>query len=282
MIFMAEENERGKERGEWERQLALGLHASAAETRVRKNESGGGVPNTEKSVAEMEYRPEKRLPVDMNQEELNTLFAECLPKLQKAARRMIHNAEDSEDVVQEALITAFRKLHQFEGRSSFSTWLHSIVRNASRMYYRKAKARPAVVSEQQYANQDGDAVEGGFVDPQPSPEEVCAKVERSEILTTAAKEIPEKYRAAIYLFYRLGLGEEATAEALGITVSSLKAQLHRSRILLSWWIRRRCMPDAAAEFLFARPSLHGMPRVRRRKSAGGSSSVGPKREVRMH
>jgi RNA polymerase sigma-70 factor (ECF subfamily) len=249
---------------------------------TRAKKQIGEAVNTENNVAEMAYRPEKRLPVDLNEEELNALFAECLPKPQKAARRMIHNAEDSEDAVQEALITAFRKLHQFEGRSSFSTWLHSIVRNASRMYYRKAKARPAAVSEQEYANQDGDVVDGGFVDPQPSPEEVCAKVERSEILTTAAKEIPEKYRAAIYLFYRLGLGEQATAEALGITVSSLKAQLHRSRILLSWRIRRRCMPDATADFLFARPSLHGMPRVRRRKSASGSSSVRPKREVRMH
>ena len=167
-------------------------------------------------------------------------------------------------------------------RADLRTWLHRIVRNASRMYYRRAKARPAAVSEQEYANQDGDVVEGGFVDPQPSPEEVCAKEERSEILTTAAKKIPEKYRAAIYLFYRLGLGEEATAEALGITVSSLKAKLHRSRIVLSWRIRRRCMPDAAAEFLFAPPSLHGMPRVPRRKSAGRSSPVRPIREVRMH
>lgn len=130
------------------------------------------MPYTDNIAAEMECRADRRLPVDMNEEELNGLFAECLPKLQKAAPRMVQNAEDSEDVVQEALMIAFKKLHQFQGRSSFSTWLHCIVRNAARMHYRKAKARPPAVSEQECGNQEGVTIADSFVDPQPSPGEV--------------------------------------------------------------------------------------------------------------
>jgi DNA-directed RNA polymerase specialized sigma24 family protein len=55
----------------------------------------------------------------MSEAEVNELFAVCLPKLKKATRRMLRNEEDSEDALQDGLLLAFRKLHQFQGRSAF-------------------------------------------------------------------------------------------------------------------------------------------------------------------
>jgi RNA polymerase sigma-70 factor, ECF subfamily len=234
------------------------------------------VIDTEESV-EANHTHGERLPSEMDAAQLNELFAACLPKLRKSARRMFWNEQDSEDALQDALLLAFRKIHQFEGRSSFSTWVHSIVRNTSRMYYRKAKAHPAISTDQDHLTEEGVLEESAFVDRRPTPEEAYAHEERSEILRKAAYQLPEKYHDAIYLFYLRGLGEEATARELGITVSALKAQLHRSRILLSYWIRKACMPDVRRELLRARPLLRKRPmariRVRRSHSAASSRKV---------
>lgn len=222
------------------------------------------------SVDKLQTRRTGRLPVEMDPAEINELFAACLPKLQKAARRMFRNEEDSEDALQEALLLAFRKIHQFEGRSSFSTWVHSIVRNTSRAYYRKATAHPTVSTDQENAGEEGLSDHRDFVDERPTPEESYVEKERAEIFQRAADELPEKYHAAVHHFYTKGLGEEATAKELGITVSALKAQLHRSRILLSYQIRKSCMPDARAELLRARPFLRKrrIGRMRNRRPLG--------------
>lgn len=177
-------------------------------------------------------RPRTRLPIHLNREELNDLFVSCLPMLRKAARKMFRSPQDSEDALQEALLLAFRNLHQFQGRSSFSTWLHSIVRNTSRMHYRRAKADRALSHEKDYFGEAVATIEPGFIDRKPTPEEMCMRQERSQILRRATNELPARYHAAAFLFYLHGLGEEDTAKALGITVSALKARLHRSRLLL--------------------------------------------------
>lgn len=170
----------------------------------------------------------------MNEAELNDLFASCLPKLKKAARRMLCNQQDSEDALQEGLLLAFRKLHQFEGRSSFATWLHSIVRNASRMQYRKVTAHPAVPIE---SEETPVLHKTEFVETGPSPEEICIQKERSEIIRKATTRMPARYQPAIQYFHLEGLSEQETAQKLCLTSSALKSQLHRSRRLLTSRIR---------------------------------------------
>lgn len=173
----------------------------------------------------------KRLPIDMTDAEINQLFASCLPRLKKAARNMLANQQDSEDALQDGLLLAYRKLHQFEGRSSFSTWLYSIVRNTSKMHYRKHAAHQTVPLEAELTDEH-------VAGTRPSPEELCIQNERSEILRRATKEIPAKYHPAIQYFHLDGLGEEETARRLQISQSALKSQLHRSRRMLVTRIRK--------------------------------------------
>ena len=60
------------------------------------------------------------------------------------ALRVLGNAEDAEDALQDGLLSAYRNLKRFEGRSQFSTWLTRIVINAALMKRRSAKSRPAI------------------------------------------------------------------------------------------------------------------------------------------
>jgi RNA polymerase sigma-70 factor, ECF subfamily len=178
----------------------------------------------------------------MSETEVNDLFAVCLPKLKKATRRMLRNPEDSEDALQDGLLLAFRNLHQFQGRSAFLTWLHSIVRNSSRVHYRKATAHPTLSLEPQLTDQSTPLAQSQFVETRPSPEETCIQRERSEILRKTTRELPSKYRRAVRHFHLEGLGETETARRLGVTTSALKSQLHRSRRILIQRIRQLYLP----------------------------------------
>ncbi len=185
------------------------------------------------------------LPAQMSPNELNDLFASCMPGLKKMAKRMLRNPQDSEDALQEGLLLAVRKLRQFEGRSSFSTWLQAIVRNASRMHYRKKANSPESPMSPPRSEGIELSKEERVIDQRPSPEAVAICEERSQILRTMANELPRRYQAAVLHFYVKGLGERETAIRMGVTESSLKAQLHRSRRILTRRIRETYLPNIA-------------------------------------
>lgn len=198
---------------------------------------GGTLPHSTNKGIPLRI-PKDRLPANMSEAEVNELFALCLPRLKKAARTMLGNEQDSEDALQDALLLAYRKLDQFEGRSSFLTWLHSIVRNTSRVHYRKNTARQTISIEPQDSDQAPMTQKQEFVETGPSPEEICIQKERSEILRRTARKMPARYRPAIRYFHLEGLGEQETARRLHVTESALKSQLHRSRRMLTARIRR--------------------------------------------
>src|ERR1700755_4356 len=74
---------------------------------------------------------------------VEALFSRYQRPLFQTALRVLGHAEDAGDALQDGLLSAYRNLKRFEGRSQFSTWLTRIVINAALMRRRSAKARPA-------------------------------------------------------------------------------------------------------------------------------------------
>jgi DNA-directed RNA polymerase specialized sigma24 family protein len=74
-------------------------------------------------------------------QDLEGTIARYLPALYRVAFRQLRNREDAEDSVQDALLSAFVHISQFEGRSHISTWLYRIVVNSARMQWRRRKNR---------------------------------------------------------------------------------------------------------------------------------------------
>jgi RNA polymerase sigma factor (sigma-70 family) len=168
-------------------------------------------------------------PQEMNEMQLSYLFASCMPRLLRAAQQVLRDPQDSVDALQDGLLQAFRKLHQFQGRSKFSTWLHSIVRNAARTHLRQMRCRPHCSWEEELTSGDQTTVERLSVNPGPNPEEECARREMSRILREAAKKLPSRYRSAIELCDVQGADPRDAARRLGITQSALKTYLFRAR-----------------------------------------------------
>ncbi len=141
------------------------------------------------------------------------------------AFRMLRNAEDAEDAVQEAYISAFKALPRFKGQSKLSTWLYRIVVNACLMKIRKDKSRAKYLSEKEY----DDAI---VYDWKNDPEEAAVNSELRSTLESGLDLLSPDLRVAVVLRDIQGLSTEEASEALAISVASLKSRLHRARILL--------------------------------------------------
>ena len=141
------------------------------------------------------------------------------------AFRMLRNAEDAEDAVQEAYISAYKALPHFKGQSKLSTWLYRIVVNACLMKIRKDKSRSKYISEKAF----DDAI---VYDWKNDPEEAAVNSELRSSLEGGLDLLSPDLRAAVVLRDIQGLSTEEAADALHLSIASLKSRLHRARILL--------------------------------------------------
>src|SRR5947207_13232540 len=107
---------------------------------------------------------------------VETLFRRYQRPLFQTALRVLGNAEDAEDALQDGLLSAYRNLKRFEGRSQFSTWLTRIVINAALMRRRSAKARPAISLDEPPREDELPATEA-LADDGWTPEEVLGTQE---------------------------------------------------------------------------------------------------------
>lgn len=180
-----------------------------------------------------------QLPCSGNREALDDLFASSSSRLYQAAFRILSNPHDAEDAVQDSLLCAFRNLNQFHGCARFSTWLHRIAINSSLMRLRKRKCRREFPLEPVFADKELIAPGIELLSDDPNPEEHCARVEQRKILSEALSKLPGPFRTAIQLCDLEGLPAKDAAQRLGISLSTMKARLFRSRRALKTTILRR-------------------------------------------
>ena len=141
------------------------------------------------------------------------------------ALRMLHNPADAEDAVQEAFISAYRAFPNFKGQSKVTTWLYRIVVNACLMKIRKEKTRAKYLTETGY----DDAV---VHDWRNDPEKALMNAELRDVLQRGLDRLSPELRTVVVLRDVRDFSSQEAAEALDITVTSLKSRLHRARVLL--------------------------------------------------
>lgn len=161
-------------------------------------------------------------------EELVGLYEDRIYRL---AMNITGNAEDAEDVLQEAFLKAFQNLSHFREDSRFYTWLVRIAVNEGLMKLRKRRSDKSVPMEDT-VNEEGEVLPREFADWRPNPEQTLEREEVREILQAAADSLPPTFRAVFFLRDVEGLSTEETADALGLSVAAVKARLFRARLHL--------------------------------------------------
>jgi RNA polymerase sigma-70 factor (ECF subfamily) len=147
------------------------------------------------------------------------------------ALSLLRNEADAEDVTQEAFLKAFRNLANFRGDSKFSTWLISITLNEARSRLRSRKTAK-IESLDEPPEEQGHFTPALLRDWREIPSDVLERKEVRYLLQQAISELPLIYREIFVLRDVEEMSVNESAEALGITVASVKVRLHRARIML--------------------------------------------------
>ncbi len=164
---------------------------------------------------------------------LEELFLSNMPQFYRAAARMLQNPQDSEDALQNGLLSAFLHLDQFEGRSSLSTWVHSIVTNSARMQLRRRSRSRTTSIDDDISDEDSWRSDDVLVDPKPNPEEECAQEEQVRMLRERMRHLSPAYRTVVQMCVVEGLLRREAAQKLGVPSGTVKARLHRACALLA-------------------------------------------------
>src|ERR1700691_908892 len=147
------------------------------------------------------------------------------PSFYRCALRLLGNAADAEDAVQEALLAAYRHIDQFRGQSRMSTWLTTIVRSCALMQLRKRPRQIHLSLNEQTGGEEQYFVWERLADTRPSPEEECRNVELSARLQKCSALLSPTLRRTFQLRVVDGLSIFETAHVLGLPHGTVKAQL---------------------------------------------------------
>jgi len=167
-------------------------------------------------------------------------------RIYRAARAIVRDEDEAEDVMQQAYVNAYAHLRQFDGRAKFSTWLTKIA-----IHEALARAR----KQGRYDAVDFNEEENQAVERQPSrdPEQQAFAGELRSLLESSIDELPDGLREVFMLREVDGLNTAETAECLGVSEDVVKTRLSRSRAALRNQLAERAGILAPETFRFPQP-----------------------------
>lgn len=145
---------------------------------------------------------------------------------------LLANESEAEDAAQETVIKAYVNLRLFRGESQFRTWVISIARNEGLLRLRKQGSRREDSLDAQVEEASGDFTPAVLTSWRDLPAEMLERKEVAKLLREAIAGLPAIYRNVVLLRDIEEMDVRETAQALGISESSVKVRLHRARALL--------------------------------------------------
>ena len=161
------------------------------------------------------------------------------------------NAEDAEEVVQDAFLVAIRKIHMFRGESAFGSWLYRIVVNRAiqKTRCRRAERRNLTLDDVLPVFDGNGRHAVAVADWSGIVDNPSRRLEIQRAVRSAIAQLPVHYRAAFVMRDVEGASPAEVAEALGFSVAAVKMRTHRARLFvrqrLSEALGECCRPPGA-------------------------------------
>jgi RNA polymerase sigma-70 factor (ECF subfamily) len=174
---------------------------------------------------------------------LHDVLSLRLPSFYRCAFRLLGNAADAEDAVQEALLAAYKHINQFRGQSQISTWLTTIVRNCALLQLRKRPRQIHFPLDVQFGEEQPRSLWERLADERPSPEEEFRNSELTARLRKCTALLSPTLRRTFQLRVVDGLSIVETARILGVPHGTVKAQLARARAKIGRYMRPVLAPS---------------------------------------
>jgi RNA polymerase sigma-70 factor (ECF subfamily) len=137
--------------------------------------------------------------------------------------QMLGDADDADDVTQEVFVRAWRGIHRFEGRSSFSTWLYRIAANTARSFLRRRSLR---------AHSSLDEVHEPAAPSFRQPDRKAVQAEMGTQIEQALDALSPSLRAALVLTVMQGFSVRDAARIECCATATIHWRVHRARRLL--------------------------------------------------
>lgn len=160
---------------------------------------------------------------------------------------VVKNGEDALDVVQDAFVKVHKHIHNFQGSSSFYTWLYRIVMNLSIDHVRRNKRVKSMDYDDGVARDDESVAGDGAILPQildGNPGKTALRRELAEAIEQALGTLPEYHRAVILLREVEGLSYEEMSKILDVPKGTIMSRLFHAR---------KKMQGVLSEYLAAEP-----------------------------
>ncbi|MGH7810840.1 MAG: RNA polymerase sigma factor [Candidatus Binatia bacterium] len=169
-----------------------------------------------------------------DQEALAAIFNHYAARLYNVAQRILGDASDAEEVIQDVFLTAYRKAGMFQGHSQFSTWLYRLTVNAALGKIRRGKKHRSVEYDEYLPKfqSDGHHAVRPVVDWSDTLDEKYARTELQQLLAKALDQLKPLDKSVMVLGDIEGLSDKEIAATLNLTVSAVKTRLHRARLFL--------------------------------------------------
>jgi len=149
-------------------------------------------------------------------------------RLYHSVYRLVENAEDAQDIVQEAFLHAYQSLDGFKGDSLFFTWLYRIAVNTAISFKRKSRAlaRMEIQQNGEYTFEPLDTSTAS------RPEHALEQAELQTRVRQALARLSPEHRAVLVLKELEGQKYETMAEILQVPIGTIRSRLHRARLEL--------------------------------------------------
>jgi RNA polymerase sigma-70 factor (ECF subfamily) len=171
--------------------------------------------------------------VQLSEEDKERFREEALPLLDSlygAALRMTRNPADAEDLVQEAMLRAYRAFHTFEPGTNLKAWLFRILTNAYINVYRKRQREPQKVSSDEVEEFDlYQELKDHDPQFQETPESIVLDNLVDSDILEAIEDLPEQFRLAVVLSDVEGFSYAEMAEIMDVPMGTVMSRLHRGR-----------------------------------------------------
>ena len=148
----------------------------------------------------------------------NALIEVFYQRVYAFLRRLTNTDADAEDLTQRTFTKVWQALPGFSGRSTVSSWIHSIAYHTY-VDWRRANGRSEGRPEQWWAER---------VCPERKPDEAAASKDLANRIYTLVDELPGELRDTVHLHYYQELTLQETAEAMGVAVSTIKYRLRQA------------------------------------------------------
>jgi len=167
-------------------------------------------------------------------------------RLYRAARAIVRDESEAEDVMQDAYVRAYIHLKQFAGKAKFSTWLTRIAVHEAlaRLRDRSRYDAPSPMFES-----SEDPMER-FTSTESTPEEHLQTRELGDVLEHAIESLPAGFRAVFMLRAVEEMSTSEVAECLELSEENVKVRLHRARALLKEHVAQKLEGSAPQAFPF--------------------------------